>query len=69
MEIRPRNRAWIAALLSASTAMAIAGCSSARKMSTPQPAGEDAPPKKQYQWQDMSTGKANFKPIGSASQD
>jgi hypothetical protein len=63
MKIRPRNRALIAALVSASTVVAIAGCTAARKVSTPQPADADATPKKEYQWKDMSTGKSFFKPL------
>jgi hypothetical protein len=69
MKIRPRNRAWGAVLLSATTVVAIAGCTSARKTSTPQPADAAEPPKKEYQWKDMSTGKSFFKPIDPSSQN
>jgi hypothetical protein len=52
------HRAWIVALMTAST-VAVAGCASARKVSTPEPTsastdGTDEPPKKEYQWKDMS---------------
>ncbi len=69
MKIRTRNRSLIAALVSASTVVAIAGCTATKKLSTPQPAQADEPPKKEYKWQDFSTGKANFRPITPASQD
>ncbi len=59
MKIRIRNRAWIAALVAALT---VAGCSTAKQLSKPQAAGASDQPK-QYEWHDMSTGKANFKPI------
>ena len=67
LKIRPRNRAVLAALLSAWSVVAVAGCTASRAMSTPQPAGGDEPPKKEYQWKDMSTGKANFRPIGQGT--
>ncbi len=63
MKIRLWNRAWIAALVSASTVVAIAGCTAARRVSSPQPTDAEAQPKKEYQWKDMSTGKSFFKPI------
>jgi hypothetical protein len=69
MKIRMRNRALIAALVSASTVVAIAGCTATKKLSTPQPAKADEQPKKEYQWKDMSTGKSFFKPISPPSQD
>jgi hypothetical protein len=65
MKIRMKNRAWIAALVAALT---VAGCSTAKQLSKPQPAGASDPPK-QYDWKDMSTGKSNFRPITPASQD
>jgi hypothetical protein len=70
MKIRPLNRAWIAALVSASTVVAFAGCTSTKPSSKVQPASATTdPPKKEYQWHDMSTGKTNFKPITPPSQD
>jgi hypothetical protein len=69
MKIRPRNRAVIAALLSASAVVGVAGCTATRKLSTPQPAGADEKPKKEYQWKDMSTGKSFFRPIEPSSQN
>jgi hypothetical protein len=69
MKIRPRNRALIATLLSATTVVAIAGCTSARKTSTPQPADTGDQPKKEYQYKDFSTGKSFFRPIDPSSQN
>ena len=69
MMIQPRNRALIAALLSASSVVAVAGCTAAKKLSSPQPAGSEDTPKKEYQYRDFSTGKSFFKPIDPSSRD
>ena len=62
MKIRLTKRVVAATLLSASAVAAVDGCSTARKVSAPQPAGSAAAeaPTKEYQWQDMSTGGSFF---------
>ena len=66
MKIRPILRSLTVALLSAMTVVAIDGCTAAKKMSSPQPTSPTATteetPKKEYEWKDMSTGKAFFGP-------
>jgi hypothetical protein len=69
MMIRPASRALIAAVVSATTVVAFAGCTSARKLSNPQAADSEAVPKKEYQWHDMSTGKSFFRPIDPTPKD
>ena len=70
MKIRPLNRASIVALVSASTFVAYAGCASTKPSSKVQPASATTdPPKKEYQWKDMSTGKSFFKPLTPATQN
>jgi hypothetical protein len=56
----PWKRSLAVVLLSASTLVAVAGCTVARKTSAPVTSGADAPPQKEYQWQDMSQGKEIF---------
>jgi hypothetical protein len=64
MKIRTIPRAATVALLSASAVVAVDGCSAtAKKMSSPQPAAAEEASKKEYKWQDMSTGKSFFRPI------
>jgi hypothetical protein len=60
MKIKPANRSLSVVLLSAATLAAFVGCSAARKMSAPQETATDPAPKKEYQWSDMSQGKAIF---------
>ncbi len=60
MRMMPLKRSLTLVVISASTLVAVAGCTAARKMSTPVVSGSDAPPKKEYQWQDMSQGKSFF---------
>ena len=61
MRIMPVKRSLAVALISASTFVAVAGCSVARKTSTPMTAGASETPKKEYQWKDMSQGNAIFR--------
>lgn len=63
MDIRPISRALIVAVGAASMAAAVGGCTSTKMMSAPQPTTSIKPPKKEYQWKDMSTGRSFFRPI------
>ena len=65
MKIRPMKRALTVTLLSAATVVLIDGCSSIKKMPPAAPAGAEPASKKDYNWQDMSTGKSFFRPIGT----
>jgi hypothetical protein len=63
MKIRPMKRALTVALLTTTTVVAIDGCTAVKKMSPSQPVASEETPKKEYNWQDMSTGKSSFRPI------
>ena len=60
MKIRPMKRAAAMTLLSALTVVTVDGCTAAKMMSAPQATGAEAAPKKEYNWQDMSTGRSFY---------
>ena len=67
MKSRPMTRVLAVTILSASAVVALDGCTAARRISEPQSAdaavkaaGAEETPKKEYQWKDMSTGRAFF---------
>jgi hypothetical protein len=68
MKNRSMKRALIVAMLSAATVVLIDGCTAVKKMSPAQPAGAEPASKKDYNWQDMSTGKSFFRPINPPTQ-
>ena len=68
MKIRPMKRVLTVALLSATAVVLIDGCTAVKKMSPAAPAGAEPAAKKDYNWQDMSTGKSFFRPMTTPTQ-
>ena len=70
MKIRTGRRGSLAIVLSASSFLVILdGCTASKKLSNPEPTVAEVKAKKEYNWQDMSTGKSFFRPISPTPQE